>query len=881
MISSQQFVIAWFEYAIGATILLAATKFIVGRLRQPVDRVNLIALSLAASTFVPLLLLWTNGPSLRLGVITNTAQKQASADAVAYTPPRLLEGLALKSEPLVEQDDPQPAVVQPKLTETSLPPSNESLNVPLNLSVANIDSRSIDKWSIAATVLLFGHGLAIVWFFTQWTIGSMWLFKITRRAIPADGKLQDALDQISGNQSGSVRLLVTTEIAAPMVCGGLHTTILIPKSIAIGDLSELRFCLAHEWSHVQSNDLAKWKLTNWCQLLLWYQPLVWTLQRELRVCQDLIADDFAAGTTNEQLGRIQYSELLMSIAKQSMTQKLAGALAFHERSSQLSRRIKALLTNTQSLRPQSTKAFMCMWSVLLLTVSMLVGSIRLSTAQAQEAPTNQPAARQTAQPAQPQKEQPAQAESFRTVRGQVVNAAGEPVPGAKLWLPLQFQPRRIAEATADTAGNFEIKFPVDWISPTIRGRFTTVWAYASGYCIQSQSVFEAISGEAKKEYTIQLPPESNTAYRILKPDGKPLAGAIVKPIDYSTSDAFDNVPEGMQSELSVRTDSNGRVRLPSVELGLLYRIELFDEQFGRQAFRVDNPILRDDPNAFNNLDLQLRPVSSIRGRLVCERQDWTRNVKLYFATEDPDDMKGPHGHAEIVTDDQGHFDIPKIAMGGRIRCRVAIDPKLPVRPLLKENMTLSEGETMELDIPLVNAPLVHGKVVDRSTGKPVAKAEVGLHFGDGSSSDYVIPDENGRYEGRTPPGPVRVQVIAVPDGSLQVERIGAEAEVPADVKEFELPNIEVVGMQEVVGELVDNENTPLPNLLVQAGDGNDHRLYGTAESDERGQFKIRVPIGLDTVFFVTVENLGTIPAQVLKRDPLRIRVKMQFGEKKK
>src|SRR5690606_788346 len=125
----------------------------------------------------------------------------------------------------------------------------------------------------------------------QWVIGAVRLRNISRTARTPDQTLLNAWKQVADGRDGSVRLLVTAEIAAPMVFGWRRPVVLIPESISRGDQSALRSCLAHEWSHVSCGDLLKWQLANLCQFLFWYQPLFWMLRRELRVCQDLVADD--------------------------------------------------------------------------------------------------------------------------------------------------------------------------------------------------------------------------------------------------------------------------------------------------------------------------------------------------------------------------------------------------------------------------------------------------------------------------------------------------------------------------------------------------------------------------------------------------------------
>ncbi len=480
MISPQQFVIGWIECVVAGTILFASAKWVVDRLRQPVDRVNLIAMSMFASAVVPMFLSFTSLPVWNLGLFTNDGEQVASIQAPSRSPtarrlPEAPGALILQAEQpeqtgVFKTDQRHSHSQTTTITTQADTASTVSSSPHVPASPATGPTRNLlSSWSMVATILLLGYGLAIAWFSLQWMIGTVRLRNISRRALVPDQSLLDVWKQVSDGRSRSVRLLVTTEIAAPMVFGWRRPVILIPGSMATGDRSALRFCLAHEWSHVNRGDLPRWQLINLCQLLFWYQPLFWMLRRELRICQDLIADDLAAGATGDHLGRVEYSKLLMSIAKDAMSPRVAGAMAFYDRSSQLSRRIKTLLTDGQPLRSRSSQTFYLLSGLLLLIASLLVGSVRLGTAHAQDGTQDQSQATQTADVSQSSSdnEQAASEGRMKIVRGRVTNETGEPVAGAKLWLPLQYQPRRTVQATADDAGRFELACPADWINPRV------------------------------------------------------------------------------------------------------------------------------------------------------------------------------------------------------------------------------------------------------------------------------------------------------------------------------------------------------------------------------------------------------------------------------
>ncbi len=359
---------------------------------------------------------------------------------------------------------------------------------------------------------------------------------------------------------------------------------------------------------------------------------------------------------------------------------------------------------------------------------------------------------------------------------------------------------------------------------------------------------------------------------MLTPEGQPLADVLVQPQNYKTSVGYDLVPEEMQPVVSARTDTNGLVTLPTTQSELLFRLEMADDSFGRQSIRTDHN--SDMPER----EIRLRTTATIKGQLVGDDPKWVRGVRLAFTTDNRDEGKEPQGIAEVVTDEQGRFEVPVIASGGPLRTYVNLDPQLPVRPLLKDDRYLAAGETMQLEIPLVAAPRVHGKVVVESTGKPVSNAEISLGYGGFRQNDLVITDESGQYQGRALPGGVRVHIIVLPDGFVQLGAPWAEPyQVPANVDEFELPTIEVVGTRQVSGQLIDTNDQPLANISVMAVEGN--RRYSFGKSDAEGRFELSVPEGVETKLSVHIEGRGDEPVAVVQQDPLIVRYGADVREK--
>src|SRR5581483_10894674 len=111
-----------------------------------------------------------------------------------------------------------------------------------------------------------------------------------RRTYPVPLHVADLFRTISGPGCSRVRLLASDRLELPLTFNGWYPVIVIPGSMCGTDSASLRYCLAHEWSHVERGDSWRWYLAGMAQFLFFYQPLFWWLRRQLRLCQDYLAD---------------------------------------------------------------------------------------------------------------------------------------------------------------------------------------------------------------------------------------------------------------------------------------------------------------------------------------------------------------------------------------------------------------------------------------------------------------------------------------------------------------------------------------------------------------------------------------------------------------
>ena len=178
MVSSQQLVIGWIEYAVSGAILLTATKMIVDRLSQPVDRMNLIAMSLIASAFVPFLLSFMSVPSLRLGLFSNAVERIATVQAesrslIPRQLPEVPDSSMRRTEPPENFDALSTEQGESQNTVAAITIPTDSALVDSYSTATEPTKNQLSSWFIAASILLLCHGLAIAWFFLQWIIGAV------------------------------------------------------------------------------------------------------------------------------------------------------------------------------------------------------------------------------------------------------------------------------------------------------------------------------------------------------------------------------------------------------------------------------------------------------------------------------------------------------------------------------------------------------------------------------------------------------------------------------------------------------------------------------------------------------------------------------------
>jgi beta-lactamase regulating signal transducer with metallopeptidase domain len=199
------------------------------------------------------------------------------------------------------------------------------------LGLPNTANLLIAAWGMGALLLAVPFALAV------WRLRDL-----RRRGVPwIEGEAIVGPLAADAGVAQRISLLIHEDISAPLTCGVVTPTILLPVDASAWDRAALRRALVHELEHVRRRDWFVHLASRLVCALYWFHPLAWiafnklTLEAE-RACDDaVLAHDDSTG----------YAQQLVSLAKR-MARGSQPALAMANRSD-LSARIAAILDARQ------------------------------------------------------------------------------------------------------------------------------------------------------------------------------------------------------------------------------------------------------------------------------------------------------------------------------------------------------------------------------------------------------------------------------------------------------------------------------------------------------------------------------------------------------
>ncbi len=182
-----------------------------------------------------------------------------------------------------------------------------------------------------AGVLLLSIRLGVSW----WRVQAM----ARRNAIEADDVWQRAAARLARalGLERPVRLVVSSAVDVPSVVGWLKPVVLIAVSSVSGLTTEqLEMVLAHELAHVRRHDFLVNAIQSVVETLLFYNPFVWWISRQIRIERENCCDDLAVSVCGDA---VAYARALAQL--ESMRAVPAAAAAVN--GSSLADRVRRLV----------------------------------------------------------------------------------------------------------------------------------------------------------------------------------------------------------------------------------------------------------------------------------------------------------------------------------------------------------------------------------------------------------------------------------------------------------------------------------------------------------------------------------------------------------
>jgi uncharacterized GH25 family protein len=544
--------LTWLAHAaVGGSLFLAAGCLAAALCRQPVRRILVIELALAGALLVPwaaalpCLPHWSAG---WLDLAPPAADPEPAATLAVFTessPPQLAIAAGAREEA------PTPAPSVGKLPAADFHDEAPAAMPPAPaVRVVSLPAAVLIVYGLGAGLLLAGGLLGLL------RLGWLW-----RTAYPVPPEVDELFRDIAGPAGRGVRLLASDRIALPLMFAAWRPVVLLPGALCrSGDRDALRYCLAHEWSHVERRDAWRWYLAGLAGLVFFYQPLFWWLRRQLRLCQDYLADARAAACAARAE---DYAAYLVALARGRRAVP-AAALGIGDRRSNLYRRVLMLLCTREPLQRRCLAAF---WAASLVGAAGLLVALATVRLDARAADAPKPAPKETARK---------EAEKGETLHytGKVVEKeTGKPIAGAVVTVrrsllgdPELKERKPVLQETkhtTDAQGKYSFVIPPEQSSqrylyieldvehpdyPAQKG-----FGYALGMIRKN----EKMGGRPFFEL-VELRQGKPITGTVVAPDGKPLAG--VRVLAFSVTDKRGEEFQNF-SFADGRTDAAGKFRI--------------------------------------------------------------------------------------------------------------------------------------------------------------------------------------------------------------------------------------------------------------------------------------------------------------------------------
>ncbi len=271
-------------------------------------------------------------------------------------------------------------------------------------------------------------------------LGYLGLFRWWRASQAPPAHVQRVFVELTQHWKRRPRLAVCPRLALPISFGLCRPTILLPQAFCRENREDpLRWVLVHELTHLERRDGWSCLLLALSQALYFYLPWFWWMRRQVRLCQEYVADAVAAVMATSE----DYAQYLVSLSMLAPQRLPAGARAsgVMGSSSDLFRRIAMLLDSQGAMERKCPRWWALAAAAGFLTVAVLLSGVGVRA----DAAGN---AFKTPLPAEPAKKEEPKPEPKPEPKANPANPAEELLEQLQRLIQMQ-QPNLPADAQAE------------------------------------------------------------------------------------------------------------------------------------------------------------------------------------------------------------------------------------------------------------------------------------------------------------------------------------------------------------------------------------------------------------------------------------------------
>ena len=222
-------------------------------------------------------------------------------------------------------------------------------------------------WRELGTAIIGLYFLGVLALLLRLLLGFAMVQSIIRSAQP----LRDPLELHAGLRNDIHRLnvviLESSRIASPMTAGWRRPVILLPAGL--GANQKISLVVAHELAHIRRSDALSRYLCALAGTVMFFNPLVVWLRRQIRLSQEMVADAAAIGMADHgPQGAVLYAELLLNLIRARPPTPAGSMAASHliGRSADMVARLERVIAGSPVGNPSGDRKVMafCMFGAL-------------------------------------------------------------------------------------------------------------------------------------------------------------------------------------------------------------------------------------------------------------------------------------------------------------------------------------------------------------------------------------------------------------------------------------------------------------------------------------------------------------------------------------